>query len=108
MLGFGSLGVENDVAHSCVLVPQKVVVKVYAAAIKISISIFRVAILLVSVNGEVQKVDYVIFERNQSLGPRVEIIRHVLITFDVHKCTVNSEKWIQQRPVLKVSPQSLN
>ena len=108
MLGFGRLGVEDDVAHSCVLVPQKVVVKVYAATIKISVSIFGVAIFFVCVNGEVQKVDYVIFEGNQLLGPRVKVIRHVLVTFYVHKGAVNSEKRVQQGPVLKVSPQSLN
>jgi hypothetical protein len=108
VLGFGGLGIEDDVAHSSILVPQKVVVKVNAALIKISVSVLSVAILLVGVNGEVQKVDYVIFEGNQLLGPRVKVIRHVFVTFDVHKGAVNSEKGIQQGPVLKVSPKCLH
>jgi len=68
VLGLGSLGVEDDVAHSSILVPQKVVVKVIAALVKISVSVLSVAILLMSVNGEVQKAYYVVFEGNQLLG----------------------------------------
>jgi hypothetical protein len=108
VLGFGSLCIEDDVAHSRILVPQKVVVKVNAALIKISVSVLSVAILLVGVNGEVQKVDYVIFKGNQLPGPRIEVIRHVFVTFYVHKGAVNSEKGVQQGPVLKVSPKCLH
>lgn len=55
----------------------------------------------------VNEVYYSVLYFDNTDALRVEVKRHVFITFDVHECAVHSENRIKKRSILDVPPQAL-
>ena len=87
----GCLRVKHNVSHSGVLVSQEVAQNIDRPLIEVAISILRVSTLLVSVHCPVHKVDYFVFYFDHIDSLRIEVERHMLVTLDIHECTIYSE-----------------
>ena len=85
------LRVEHNVGHSGVLVSLEVAQNIDRPLIEVAISILRVSTLLVSVHCPVHKVDYFVFYVDHTHSLRIEVERHMLVTLDIHECTIYSE-----------------
>ena len=103
--GSSGLHVEHDIAHGVILVPQKVVIHIHTAHVKVPICICIIASLLVSVDSPIDQTKQFVFVVDDCSSLWLDIEGGRLSSFDLHEAHVETEDWVAEWAIHELSPE---